>query len=44
MEYLSEMGIDLRLMRHSLATPPDEIYILTAQELIDYSLATEITE
>lgn len=43
-EYLSEMGIDLRLMRHSLATPPDEIYILTAQELIDYSLATEITE
>lgn len=42
-DYLDKMGIDLRLMRHSLATPPDEIYILVAEELTDYKLATEIT-
>ena len=40
-DYLLEMGIDLRLMRHSLATPPDEIYILTQEELTDYNLITD---
>ncbi len=39
-DYLDEMGIDLRLMRHSLATPPDEIYILTPEELAEYRLVT----
>ncbi len=42
--YLDEMGIDLRLMQHSLATPPDEIYILTPEELQDYALVTEPAE
>lgn len=41
-DYLSEMGIDLRLMRHSLATPPNDIYILLPDELTEYALATEI--
>jgi hypothetical protein len=40
LEYLDEMGIDLRLMEHSLATPPDEIYILVADELEAYALVT----
>ncbi|MGC8203687.1 hypothetical protein ACP2AV_13385 [Aliiroseovarius sp. PTFE2010] len=42
LDFLDDMGIDLRLMSHSLATPPDEIYILTAAELTEYALATEI--
>ncbi|SIN82365.1 hypothetical protein [Vannielia litorea] len=41
--YLSEMGIDLRLMQHALSTPPDEIYILVRDELTEYAVATEIT-
>ena len=40
LEYLGEMGIDPMLMRHSLATPPDRIYILVAEELADYRLVT----
>ncbi|MBV0912829.1 COG3904 family protein [Anianabacter salinae] len=39
-EYLDDMGIDLRLMRHSLATPPGEIYILVQDELRDYGIVT----
>ncbi|MFC7704332.1 hypothetical protein ACFQXB_09010 [Plastorhodobacter daqingensis] len=40
MGYLEEMGIDLRLMRHALLTPPDEIYILLPEELATYRLVT----
>lgn len=42
LEYLDEMGIDPMLMRHSLATPPKEIYVLLPEELETYRLATEI--
>ena len=42
LEYLIEMGIDPRLMIHSLNTPPDEIYLLEREELLDSQLATEI--
>ena len=38
--YLDEMGIDLRLMEPQLATPPDEIYILTREELVEFALVT----
>jgi hypothetical protein len=44
MEYLDAMGVDLRLMQHALATPPQEIYILIPEELERYALATEILE
>ncbi|MDT0681908.1 hypothetical protein RM543_04360 [Roseicyclus sp. F158] len=44
MDYLGEMGIDLRLMKHSLATPPDEIYVLVEEELTEYVVATEVTD
>ncbi|WP_136442768.1 hypothetical protein [Pacificoceanicola onchidii] len=36
MQYLDQMGIDLRVMRHALATPADEIYILLPEELERY--------
>lgn len=39
--HLDAMGIDLRLMGPALATPADEIYILTAEELVDWNLVTE---
>lgn len=40
MAYLDAMGIDPRLMQPALITPPDEIYLLTAQELERYNLVT----
>ncbi len=41
MGYLDEMGIDPLLMRHALATPPDDIYILLPEQLMQYRLSTE---
>ncbi|MDO6731124.1 hypothetical protein Q4577_13910 [Marinovum sp. 2_MG-2023] len=40
MQYLSDMGIDPLVMRHALATPPDEIYVLLPQELDTYGFTT----
>lgn len=40
MGFLDDMGIDPLVMRHALATPPDEIYILLPQELEDYGFVT----
>ena len=39
-DYLDAMGIDLRLMAKALATPPDEIYLLTPEELVEYGFLT----
>lgn len=39
MGYLIEMGVDPALMRHALATPPDEIYMLLPEELERYRLS-----
>lgn len=36
MDYLDSMGIDPRVMRHAMATPADEIYILLPEELDRY--------
>ncbi|MEJ6398610.1 hypothetical protein [Yoonia sp. 208BN28-4] len=36
MTYLNDMGIDPLVMQHALITPPDEIYILTQDELVAY--------
>lgn len=41
--YLAEMGVDPLILRHSLETPPDAIYILLPGELEGYRLATEVT-
>ncbi|MCP1168129.1 hypothetical protein NHG85_06245, partial [Limimaricola sp. ASW11-118] len=40
MGYLLDMGIDPALMRHALATPPDEIYLLLPEEMERYRLAS----
>ncbi|RYH06354.1 hypothetical protein [Tropicimonas sp. IMCC6043] len=42
MEYLIEMGIDPGVMLYSLATPPDEIYVLIEEELIESRMATKV--
>ena len=44
LRHLVEMGVDPRLMQHSLSTPPDEIYILTEAELQDYSVISVDSE
>lgn len=36
MTYLDDMGIDPLVMQHALVTPPDEIYLLTQDELTRY--------
>lgn len=38
MEYLQSMGVDPMIMRHALATPPDEIYLLVPEERSRYRL------
>ncbi|WP_371037837.1 hypothetical protein [Rhodosalinus sp. FB01] len=40
MAYLSAMGVDLAVMQPALLTPPDEIYLLTPEELQSYRLVT----
>lgn len=36
LEHLDAMGVDLRIMGPALATPPDEIYVLSVEELEDW--------
>lgn len=38
MDYLSEMGVDLRLMSLGLRTPPEDINVLTAEQMQDLGL------
>ena len=40
--YIGEMGVEISVIEHALATPPDEIYILVPEELTRYNVATEI--
>lgn len=44
MEYLVEMDLDPLLMRHALATPPGEIYVLVEDELREYRVVTDTAE
>lgn len=41
MDYLDEMGVDLRLMTHSLRTQPEDINILSPALMRDLRLTTE---
>lgn len=43
MAYLIRMGIDPRVMEHAMRTPPEQIYILSEEELVDYGF-TEAPE
>lgn len=40
MDYLDEMGVDLRMMSFALRTPPEEIHILDADHLREFNLTT----
>ncbi|WP_435171494.1 ATP-dependent Clp protease proteolytic subunit [Falsirhodobacter sp. 1013] len=40
LDYLTEMGVDLRLMGQALKTPPEEINILTPEQMTDFKLTT----
>lgn len=44
MDYLDQMGVDLRLMPLALRTPPDEINILTPEQLRDLNVITDAQE
>lgn len=41
LRHLDDMGIDLRIMGPAMATPADEIYILTANELREWNVASD---
>jgi hypothetical protein len=41
LRHLVEMGIDPRLMQHSLETAPDDIYLLVDAELRDYGVLAD---
>ena len=42
MQHLIDMGVDPALMLYSLNTPPEEIYALVEEELVDTRISTEI--
>jgi hypothetical protein len=44
LDYLTEMGIDLRLAARAMQTPPQDIYILVEAELTDFALATQMVD
>lgn len=39
--YLSDMGVDLLLLQPALLTPPEDIYLLTPDELTQYRLVSD---
>ena len=41
LSHLAEMGIDLKIMGPAMATPADEIYILSEDELRDWNVVTD---
>jgi hypothetical protein len=44
MRHLIDMGIDAGVMVYGLTTPPEAIYVLVEDELIDSRLATEVVD
>ncbi|NEX47785.1 hypothetical protein [Pseudotabrizicola algicola] len=44
LDYLGEMGIDLRLSARAMQTPPASIYILVEDELTEFALATQMLD
>jgi hypothetical protein len=44
MAHLIEMGVDPGVMVHGLTTPPEDIYVLVEEELVESRLATEVVE
>lgn len=44
MGYLDEMGVSPLLMGKAMATPPEDIYVLVEEELVEFAVATEVVE
>ncbi|WP_209509491.1 hypothetical protein [Ruegeria sp. HKCCE4150] len=44
MQHLIDLGVDPSLMLFSLNTPPEEIYALIEEELVDTRIATQIID
>ncbi|MFC3612623.1 hypothetical protein ACFORG_02530 [Lutimaribacter marinistellae] len=44
LEYLIDMGIDPAVMIYSLKTPPERIYVLVEDELLETGLATNVID
>ncbi len=44
MRYLEEMGVDPMVKLPAMETPPDAIYMLTPEELLEYRMATELID
>ncbi|GAB5448226.1 COG3904 family protein [Gymnodinialimonas sp.] len=40
MAHLDAMGVDVRVMQHALTTPPDAIYVLLPEELVEYRMVS----
>ena len=40
MAHLDTMGVDVRIMQPAMSTPPQAIYILLPEELVDYRMVT----
>ncbi|WP_296419798.1 hypothetical protein [Pseudooctadecabacter sp.] len=40
MTYLIDMGVNPEVMQHALVTPPDEIYVLLPEQLVEYDIVT----
>lgn len=38
MAHLDAMGVDVRVMQHALTTPPEAIYVLLPEELLEYGI------
>ena len=44
MTHLIDMGVETEVMVHALSTPPEGIYVLVAEQLLDSRLATVLTD
>ena len=40
--HLKQMGISIEIMEYILSTPPEEIYVLSIEELERYNFATDL--
>ncbi|MEX3014348.1 hypothetical protein [Gymnodinialimonas hymeniacidonis] len=44
MAHLDAMGVDVRVMQHALSTPPEAIYVLLPEELVEYRMVYDPSE
>lgn len=44
MAHLDAMGVDVRVMQHALTTPPEAIYVLLPEELLEYGITVALDQ